>query len=180
MIEWKPFVHEGVVYDLSHLHPFVHTFEQAAKGGQPARAYQVQVIFGLHCFTHEADGSEDVTGLMGYADSRETRIFDFARYEQSKLLRDIVAALPTSPCFHTNHGNFFTVKSLNPATGQEETYEVYFTASRSSSKSVPLNLFVQSAYVRDRLHVNKPARKKIGVFVILHNTLNGRPIKVPK
>lgn len=180
MIEWKPFVHEGITYDLSHLHPFVHTFEQPAKGGQPARAYQVQVIFSLHCFTHEADGSEDVTGPLGYADSRETRIFDFARYEQSKLLRDIVAALPTSPCFHTNHGNFFTVKSLNPATGQEETYEVYFTASRSSSKAAPLNLFVQSAYVRDRLHVNKPARKKIGVFVILHNTLNGRPIKVPK
>ena len=180
MIKWKSFVHESVVYDLSHLHPFVHAFEQAAKGDKPACTYRVQVIFSLHCFTHEADGSGDVTGSLGYADSRETRIFDFARYEQSKLLRDIVAALPTSPCFHTNHGNFFTVKSLNPATGQEETYEVYFTASRSSSRAVPLNLFVQSAYVRDRLHVNKPARKKIGIFVILHNTLNGRPIKVPK
>lgn len=180
MIKWKPFVHEGLVYDLSHLHPFVHTFEQAAKGDKPACTYLVQVIFSLHCFTHEAIGSEDVTGPMGYADSRETRIFDFARYEQSKLLRDIVAALPVSPCFHTSHGNFFTVKSLNPVTGLEETYEVYFTASRSSSKAVPLNLFVQSAYVRDRLHVNKPSRKKIGVFVILHNTLNGRPINVPK
>jgi len=180
MIEWKPFFHAGVTYDLSHLHPFVHTFEQAAKGDKPACTYQVQVIFSLHCFTHEASGAEEVTGPLGYADSRETRIFDFARYEQSKLLREIVAALPTSPCFHTNHGNFFTVKCLNPSTGQEDTYEVYFTASRSSSKAVPLNLFVQSAYVRDRQHVNKPSRKKIDVFVILHNTLNGRPIKVPK
>lgn len=180
MIKWKPFVHAGVTYDLSHLHPCVHTFEQPAKGDKPSYAYQVQVIFSLHCFTHKAGLTEDVTGPLGYADSRETRIFDFARYEQSKLLRDIVATLPTSPCFHTNHGNFFTVKSLNPATGQEETYEVYFTASRSSSTAAPLNLFVQSAYVRDWWHVNKPARKKIGFFVILHNTLNGRPINVPK
>lgn len=180
MIQWRPYIYEGVVYDLSHLHPFVHTFEQAATGDKPACTYQVQVIFSLHCFTHAADGTEDVAGPLGYADSRETRIFDFARYEQSKLLRGIVAALPTSPCFHTNHGNFFTVKSVNPKTGQEETYEVYFTASRSGSKEVPLNLFVQSAYVRDRQHANKPSRKKIGVFVILHNTLNGKAIKVPK
>jgi hypothetical protein len=180
MIEWKAFVHDGVVYDLSHLHPFVHTFTQPAKAGISACTYPVQVIFSLHCFTHKASGVEDVAGPLAYADSRETRIFDFDRYAQSKLLRAIVAALPTSPCFHTNHGNFFTVKSLNPATGQEDTYEVYFTASRSSSKAVPLNLFVQSAYVRDRQHGNKPSRKKIGVFVILHNTLYGRSIKVPK
>jgi hypothetical protein len=180
MIEWTPFVYEDVVYGLSHLHPFVHTFEQPAKGDKPSCIYPVQVIFSLHCFTHAPIGMEDLAGPLGYADSRETRIFDFARYAQSKLLRSIVAALPISPCFHTNHGNFFTIKSLNPATGQEETYEVYFTASRSRSKIVPLNLFVQSAYVRDRLHANKPSRKRIGVFVILHNILNGRPINVQK
>ena len=180
MIAWKPFIHGAASYDLSHLHPFVQTFEQAAQGDKPARTYQAQVIFSLHCFTHDAVGAEDLKGPLGYADSRETRIFDFARHEQSKQLPDIVRALPALPCFHTNYGNFFTVKSLNPTTGQEETYEVYFTASRSSSKTIPLNLFVQSAYVRDRLHTNKPSRKKISFFVILHNTLTGRPIKVPK
>jgi hypothetical protein len=180
MIAWRPFVHEGVNYDLSHLHPFVQTFEQAAQGDKPARNYQAQVIFSLHCFTHGAVGTEDLQGPLGYADSRETRIFDFDRYEQSRQLPDIVRALPVSPCFHTDHGNFFTVKNCNPATGQEATYEVYFTASRASSKAVPLNLFVQSAYIRDRLHTNRPSRKKIGFFVILHNTLNGRPIKAPK
>jgi len=180
MIAWRPFVHEGTNYDLSHLHPFVHMFEQAAQAGKPARVYPVQVIFSLHCFTRGADGIEDPKGPLGYADSRETRIFDFGRYAQSQQLPEIVRALPTSPCFHTDHGNFFTVRLLNAATGQEDTYEVYFTASRSSSKVVPLNLFVQSAYVRDRLHANRPSRKKIGFFVILHNTLNGRPIKAPK
>jgi hypothetical protein len=180
MIAWSPFVHGDVTYELNHLHPLNLTFEQAAKGDKPQRTYAVQVIFSLHCFTREALATEDLKGPLGYADSRETRIFDFARYEQSKRLVDIVKALPTSPCFHTNHGNFFTVKSMNPSTGQSETYEVYFTASRSSSKVAPLNLFVQSAYVRDRQHVNKPSRKKISFFVILHNTLNGLAIKAPQ
>ncbi|OJZ06388.1 hypothetical protein [Variovorax sp. 67-131] len=181
MSAWKPFTHEGTSYVLSHLHPFVHTFKQAEQVGKPERSYPVQVIFSLHCFTRGADGiEEDPKGPLGYADSREMRIFDFGRYAQSRQLPEIVRALPMSPCFHTNHGNFFTVRLVNAATGQGDTYEVYFTVSRSSSKVVPLNLFVQSAYVRDRLHANRPARKKIGFFVILHNILNGRPIKVPK
>lgn len=180
MIAWSPFVHDGVTYELTHLHPLTLTFEQAAQAGKPQRIYSVQVIFSLHCFTRAALKTEDLQGPLRYADSRETRIFDFARYEQSKRLVEIVEALPTSPCFHTNHGNFFTVKSLNPSTGQQETYEVYFTASRSSSKGTPLNLFVQSAYVRDRHHANKPSRKKISFFVILHNTLNGVAIKAPQ
>ena len=125
MISWKPFVHDGTTYDLTHLHPFVQTFEQAAQGEKAARSYQVQVIFSLHCFTHDAVGAEVLKGPLGYADSRETRIFDFIRYEQSRQLPEIVRALPALPCFHTGHGSFFTMKGLNPATGQEETYEVY-------------------------------------------------------
>ena len=139
MIEWTPFTYEGAGYDLSHLHPFVHTFQQAEQVGKPARSYPVQVIFGLHCFTRGAQGNEDLKGPLGYADSRETRIFDFGRYTLSRQLPEIVRALPTSPCYHTSHGNFFTVRLLNPATGQEDTYEMYFTASRSSSKAVPLD-----------------------------------------
>ena len=181
MIQWKNFVHDGQQYDLMHLHPFVRTFEQPAKGDKPARTYEVQVIFSLHCFTRGANDGDALQGHLAYADTRETRIFDFARYEQSQSLRDIIDGLPTAPCFHTDHGNFFTIKRVNPATGDAETYEVYFTASRSGAGGGRLNLFVQSDYVRDARHAtNKPSRKKIGFFVILHNILNGRPIKAPQ
>jgi len=180
MICWRPFIYEGLSYDLSHLHPLEYSFEQAAQGDKPARNYLVQVIFSLHCFTRGAGETDDPSGALGYSDSRETRIFDFDRYEKSRQLPEIVRSLPESPCFHTQHGNFFTVRRFNTVTGQEETYEVYFTASRSSSKVIPLNLFVQSAYVRDRQHANRPSRKKIGFFTILHNVMHGRPIKVPK
>lgn len=178
MIQWEPFEHEGVKYDLTHLHPYVHQFEQAAKGEQPARQYAVQVFFSLHCFTRKAEDPAALRGALAYGDRRETRLFDFTRYACSMQLRDIVAALPQSPCFHTQHGNFFTLKVLNPQSGQPEDYEVYFTVSKSGSRPATLNLFVQSAYIRDRLHTNRPDRKKINFFVILHNVLHGRAVKV--
>lgn len=179
MICWKAFEHASVTYDLSHVHPYLATFVQPAKGANPERAYEAQIIFSLHCFTRKAVAGDDLHGPLAYGDSRETRIFDFHRYDCSKQLRSIIDALPMSPCYHTDHGNFFTVRKINESTLVAETYEVYFAASRSTSKSTPLNLFVQSAYVRDREHTNRPVRKKISLFVILHNTLHKQPIKAP-
>ena len=178
MIAWRPFVLEGKTYDLAHLHPQIITYVQPAKGGQPERKYEVQVIYSLHCFTRGLRPEEDMQEPMAYADSRETRLFDEQRYMCSQQLPALVKALPMATCYHTNHGNFFTIKMLNPGTGQAESYEVYFEASRSS---VPgrLNLFVQSAYTRDRAHPNRPKRKKINFFVILYNVLHGRAIKPP-
>jgi hypothetical protein len=178
MIAWKGFSHEGKFYDLSHLHPQVNRFIQPSKAGQPERIYDVQVIFSLHCFTRSCQSAEEASGVLAYSDSRETRIFDFHRYECSKRLPAIVQALPTASCYHTGHGNFFTVEILNDETRSAETYEVYFSASRSGTKPVRVNLFVQSAYVRDPAHrTNRPKGKRIGFFVILHNTLHGKTIK---
>jgi hypothetical protein len=58
-------------------------------------------------------------------------------------------------------------------------YDIFFAASRSSKKG-RLNLFVQSAYVRDALHgSNRQHKKPIGLYVILFNVLHDKPIKVP-
>lgn len=179
MIKWKAFEHESGTYDLSHVHPYLVTFEQPAQGERPPRQYEVQVIFSLHCFTRGAKPGDDLEGPLAYSTPRETRIFDFDRYEQSKQLASIIEALPKSHCFHTSRGNFFTVRLLNPSTAQEESYEVFFAASKSGEKPGRLNLFVQSAYVRDRRHQSQPRRKKISFFVILFNTLRDKPIKVP-
>lgn len=177
MIAWTPFKHNDQVYDLSHLHPQLITYRQAALGNLPERIYEVQVIYSLHCFTsHRQTGAPKD---LDYKDSRETRTFDFKRWEHSKQLPAILQSLPFSPCYHTNHGNFFTVKILNQTTGEEESYETFFSASRSGRKPARINLFVESAYVRDRQHQNQPQRKKINFFVILHNTLNNKPIKLP-
>ena len=179
MLNWNPFEYDGLVYDLSHLHPQVVRYTQPAKGGMPERYYDVQVIYSLHCFTCSYKPEERlVDDALAYSDSRETRRFDFHRYECSKHLPSIVRALPTSVCQHTKHGTFFTVKLLNPKTAIEENYEIYFRASRSGSKPPMVNLFVQSAYIRDTAHrQNQPSRKKVNFFVILHNTLVQKTLK---
>jgi hypothetical protein len=59
MVLFSPITIEGIVYDLTHLHPKTVTFEQAAKGDQPARKYTVNVEFGLHCFTRGTEEGDD-------------------------------------------------------------------------------------------------------------------------
>jgi hypothetical protein len=112
-----------------------------------------------------------------YSDRRETRVFDFRRYQLSLQLPQIVENLMERRCYHSGRGNYFTVETLDDDLKRVE-YEIYFAASRASRGRI--NLFVQSAYVRDKAHANKPQRKPIRFHVILFNTQNGRRIVVPK
>ncbi len=140
--------------------------------------YNVEVIFSLHCFTRGMEKETPDAALL-YRDSRETRIFDFKRYALSHRLPTIIDGLMTCKCFHTERGNFFTIEIIDEQ-GIKTGYEIYFTASKSSKAGV-VNLFVQSAYARDSAHKsNRPRKKSIAFAVILYNTLNKIPIKVPK
>jgi hypothetical protein len=173
-LQWKPFTFGGECYDLSHLHPRICQYEQPAKGDKPARVYTVDVIFSLHCFTRRLFDDETVDEALCYADDRETRVFDFQRYELSKQLPAIIESLGKQKCFHTGHDNFFSV-ALIDANKQRVEYDIFFTASRSSRKGI-VNLYVQSAYVRDAAHGNRPRMTSpIGFYVILYNVLHNRP-----
>jgi hypothetical protein len=178
MIRWRPFEYQGKVYDLTHLHPRTVVYEQAAKGDKPSRCYTVDVVFGLHCFTRRfEEGKKPDTALI-YADNREERIFDFRRYQLSRLLPEIIEGLPLRKCYHSGKGNFFSVE-ITEENSERVEYDIFFAASRSSKKGV-INLFVQSAYVRDPQYAaSRPEMKPIGFYVILFNTLNNRPIKPP-
>ncbi|HEY4959341.1 MAG TPA: hypothetical protein VFC15_15110 [Candidatus Limnocylindrales bacterium] len=177
MISWESFRHQNTAYDLTHLHPRIVIFTQAAKGDRPERTYTVNVAFGLHCFTRGLKENEQPDPALSYSDSREARIFDFERFELSKRLPALVQNLPQSKCFHTGHANYFSIEVLNDQ-GHAIEYEIYFAVTRSGKKGGRLTLFVQSAYVRDDKHgLNKPQKKAISFYVILFNTLNDRPIK---
>lgn len=180
MVFWGKFTYQGNDYDLSHLHPTLIDVVQPASGGKPALSYKVQVIYGLHTFTRSIKAGECPSEDLKYSDSRESRVFDFDRHQLSFNLPGIVAALSSSKkCFHTEKGNFFIVKLLDEEDRTVE-YEVYFTVSRSSQRGV-LNLFIQSAYVRDDEHTEgRPKKKPIGFQIILYNIQNNRPIKAPK
>lgn len=177
MTLWRPIEIDGVRYDLTHLHPMTLIYTQPSKKNLPERTYSVEVTFGLHCFTKEVGDGVTADQKLCYSDARETRIFDAGRFELSKRLPELVKKLPTSKCYHTNRGNFFTVEIIK--SGEEkQQYEVYFTLSHSIKKGY-LALWVQSAYIRDRKHQTKGKKKSIGLFVLLFNTQNNRPIKPP-
>jgi hypothetical protein len=180
-VKWRPFRYCQDTYDLGHLHPKTITYVLEAKGNKPERTYTVEVIFSLHCFTRGFKDGEVPDPALCYSDHRETRVFDFQRYQLSQHLPAIVEGLSKRKCYHTGLSNFLTIEILNQADQTIVQYEVFFEVSRSSQKG-RLNLFIQSAYVRsqsaqgNRRHHNKP----IGFFVILHNTLNKIEIKAPK
>jgi len=178
-MQWKPFQYCGQVYDLAHLHPQSVTYEQPAKGDAQARVYRVDVIFGLHCFTRGRSLGASRQNALLYSDDRETRVFDFLRYELSKRLPEIVVGLGQRKCYHTGKCNFFSIEIVRE-DGTVVEYDIFFVASRSSAKG-KINLFVQSAYIRDAAYTSsRPAKKPIGFFVILFNTLNNKAIKTPK
>lgn len=178
MIHWKAFEFDGVIYDLTHLHPKRLTYIQPAKGDKPERLYEVDVIFSMHCFTRGIKQGESPDKNLLYMDSRESRVFDFRRYSLSKELPAIVEELHRRKCHHSGKGNFFVVEVITQE-GERLDYEIYFEASRGTSRGV-INLYVQSAYVRDAAHrSNTPKKKPIGFTIILFNILNNKPIKMP-
>src|SRR5208282_2728275 len=123
MIRWRPFTHQGKVYDLTHLHPRTVVYEQAAKGDKPSRRYTVDVIFGLHCFTHRIEEADQPDKALLYADNRETRTFDFRRYRLSHLLPEIIGGLPHRRCYHSGKGNFFTIE-ITDENGRQAEYDI--------------------------------------------------------
>ena len=173
-MEWRAFVHENTTYGLAHLRSVTITYDQPAEGDKPSRKYVVEVEFSSHCFTRGIPGGDAAEASLLYGD--EGRLFDFQRYELSKLLPEIVEQLPNRSCFHTGtcQGNFFSLEQQENGGN----YEIYFKADRVGKGR--LKLFVQSAYLRDQEHGSRPKSNKIGFFVILYNTLHQKVIKVAR
>ena len=175
-MKWKTFHHGRQQYDLSHLHPFSLSVTQPGSGDKPARHYDFAVRFSLHCFTKGVQAGDDPA--LTYKDNREVRTFCFDRYRLSFQLPAIIRDIHQKRCLHTGHGNFFIVE-LTTDDGQTVEYEIYFDISKR--KGSVMELFIQSAYVRDP--ASKPYRhapKKIGFFVIAYNRMTGKPIKTPR
>lgn len=159
-------------------------YTQPAKGDKPEQLFSFIVEFGLHCFTkgpnkHKGKVLADYPEELYYSDHRETRIFCFRRHRLSLQLPAIARNISQETCFHTGKGNFFVIEIVDEA-GDSAEYEVYFKVSRASKKGY-LRLFVESAYIRKQSHgTSQPTKKKIGFFVIAHNTRTGKAIKPPK
>lgn len=110
-------------------------------------------------------------------DGHETRVFDFGRWELSNRLPGIIAGLMDRKCFHAGRSNYVTVELMSNTTVIR--YSVFFEVSRASRKGA-LNLYVQSAHVRDLPGGKQRHNPPIAFAFILHNTLNKIVIRTPK
>jgi len=167
-MKWRPFTHNGSIYDLSHLDPFEWHYTAGAGERRPERTYKFHVAFSMHCFTRRPRDGEQTEADMWYEGPREKRVFCFDRHELSYHLPEILRSIGGRICWHTHHGNFFTIE-LTTRQGQDVEYEVYFDVTKASRRGW-LNLIVESAYIRtEEYGSSQPRKRKIRFDVIAYN-----------
>jgi hypothetical protein len=173
VIAWKNFILNGDIYDLSHLN--AHWVEYLDQRDEENHiTYKFIVTYGLHCFTKDSDDlSSEESQLLMYSAPRESRQFNFERYQLSKQLPSIINSLgykETLVC-HAGYRKFATVKILD-SNGIEVDYYVVFAVFKEVKN---LRLHVLSAYPK---YEGIGKVKKVGFFVIAKNLLNNK--KLPK
>lgn len=179
--------YKDTVYDLTHLKPFVCEYIQASNSrGEPEKKYRCIVEFSTHCFTKGLNARKNETladfdSDLHYVTEKETRIFCFERYYVSLQLPEIMRKIDKHPCFFTSVDDKFLTVSLIGSDGKKVDYEIYFSLKKSNNKKYDIHIFINSAYIRDENYGGvRPKRKKVSLFVLLHNTQTNRKIKRPK
>jgi hypothetical protein len=172
---WRPFVFKGKSYDLSHLDAHISEYIDDKK--RETITYKYIVTYSFHCFAKEDPGlSEEESESLIYETRKEERHFNFERYELSKHLPGIITSLGNKnmTCFHAGHSRFASYK-IDDGKGHIINYLVVFKSFKEKKK---LRLHIESAYPVNPSEQGK--MKKIGFFVIAHNTLLGKTIRKPR
>jgi hypothetical protein len=90
---WRNFLLHGKMYDLSHLNAHWVDYVDTRDEEKPI-TYKFLITYGFHCFTKELEGvSKEEAQLLMYRSPRESRPFNFERYELSKQLPCIINSL---------------------------------------------------------------------------------------
>ena len=160
--------------NLSHLNAHHVEYVDSRKASKP-KTYKFIVTYGSHCFTKgtEEPSSEELQALM-YRAPKESRPFNFERYELSKQLPSLIGSLgaKSTLVFHAGYGNFATIRVID-LDGNEADYFVPFKAFREKKR---LRLHIPSAYPK---YEREGRVKKVGFFVIANNLLRGRQLPKP-
>jgi len=172
--QWRNFILDGMVYDLSHLDAQWVEYLDTRNPDKPM-TYRFIVTYGLHCFTKEVEGmSREESQRLMYNAPRESRPFNFERYELSKNLPNIIKSLgnkETLVC-HAGYNDYAVVKVLN-SNGCEVDYFVPFAVFRESKK---LRLHIKSAYPK---YEGLGKIQKVNFFAIAKNLLHNKKLPQP-
>jgi hypothetical protein len=142
---WPPLTIDGAAIDLAHLEPI--TLGCPVK--ERAEGLEINVRFSNHCFTEAFDPASHGQDLL-IMDHLRQRAFDRRRYELSRHLPAMVAALPAATVHQTpeRRNYLYCVTLPGPVeSGPDGLYQMFFTL-RKAAKASPqqLELFVESAY----------------------------------
>lgn len=169
--KWRDFSLDGISYSLSHLNAQRIDYQDSGR----SMTYRFIVTYGLHCFTKDLkELSAEQTQRLMYHGPRESRSFNFERYELSKHLPAIIESLGSKKTLvcHAGYGKFAAVRILGD-DGREINYFVPFVAFREKKK---LRLHVQSAYPKPE---GIGRVRKVNFFAIAHNLLQNRKLPSP-
>jgi hypothetical protein len=171
---WRPFVLDGIKYDLSHLNAHEVEYTEERKDNSPIK-YKFIVTYSFHCFADDKQKnlSEEEKHKLMYHAPKDSRPFDFKRYNLSFQLPKIISSLGDEgvSCFHADHGNYATYR-IDDKKENAINYRVVFKAFRDEKK---LRLHVVSAFPP----IKEYGEKKIKFLVIAYNLLKGKPSKKP-
>jgi hypothetical protein len=174
VISWRSFSLDGKSYDLSHLDARWVEYLDNRNENKPVK-YKFIITYGLHCFTKDlTELAEEDAKLLMYKGPRESRPFNFERYELSKQLPSIIKCLgdkETLIC-HAGYGKYAVVKLVD-SNGREVNYFVPFAVFRESKR---LRLHVHSAYP---VYEGVGKVQKVGFFVIANNLLLNKKLPQP-
>lgn len=171
---WKDFVFNKVTYSLSHLDSHIFEVTDERKPDNIIE-YKIHVTYGFHCFAKDEENLTEADRVkLNYDAPRESRPFNFRRYELSKYLPGIINSLgdPGTLVFHRGYENYATMKIVDD-NGIEVDYIVSFSIFREQKK---LRLHVRTAYPESN-GIGKV--KKVRFFTLAHNALHGKPMPKP-
>ena len=163
---------QSIRYNLKHLRDFTFQLQQDATHNSPERTYEIKARFSWHCFTRSPENG-DIDIMTNAAGER--RCFCPDRHRHSHRLPDIIRDLANRHCQNTGRGNFITIE-LVEEDGSKHDYEIYFRVRRLGAGK-PLELFVETAFIRTIPERYKTKKKKIRFTTIVYNVKNNRPIR---
>lgn len=165
---WKSFNLDSEIYSLKHLNSCKHTFKHPER----SESYTLFFTFSHHTFTRKAHKNESIKSKNIYPYPSDERIFDFARFELSKHLPQIIETLPEQFCYHGGYSRYCSCK-ISQKDGSEVSYQVVYRVWKERGK---MRFHVESAYP---LEDNLGKVKKVNFWVICHNLLRGKKLPQP-
>mgnify|MGYP000474669400 CR=1 FL=1 len=132
---------QGVTYELDHLDPFTFPFFVDDEN------FIVSVEFTNHCFTEKREPRHTPDHhYTSRCKNGEQRTFSPQRFEDSKLLPNMIKTLGNASVYHTDRESFFFMR-----TAQGDQYLVFFRAYKSTKEGVDVRLNINSAYRKPRM-----------------------------